>query len=244
MTTSPKPRKRLPENPSEENLRKQAKRLAKSEDLQLAAAQRKLRYRVRSQELVRVDEGGRGSLRAVPTATPTDRISTRGVIQYTSAARNRSQRSRRRRTVRVPFFWWRKETLPCRDPWPEGHVRGRHVGRTVDECVRLGDGTIKAIIVGAQRARVSEFVFDQDFYKAKCEALRESARHSSEFRALMLSVMAAFPAGRLLLLEGVEGNGIRIPRGLRILRFSRQDGWALKIPIADEAGVTGDDRSG
>src|ERR1700731_2140387 len=42
MTTSEGPRKRLPNNPSEENLRKQAKRLATQEDLQLAAAQRRL----------------------------------------------------------------------------------------------------------------------------------------------------------------------------------------------------------
>ena len=42
MTTSQGPRKRLPQNPSEENLRKQAKRLAKEEGLQLAAAQRRL----------------------------------------------------------------------------------------------------------------------------------------------------------------------------------------------------------
>ena len=42
MSTSQVPRKRLPENPSEENLRKQAKRLAKEEGLQLAGAQRRL----------------------------------------------------------------------------------------------------------------------------------------------------------------------------------------------------------
>ena len=42
MTTSHGPRKQLPENPSEENLRKQAKRLAKQEGLQLATAQRRL----------------------------------------------------------------------------------------------------------------------------------------------------------------------------------------------------------
>ena len=42
MTTSHRARKRLPENLSEENLRKQAKRLARQEGLQLAAAQRRL----------------------------------------------------------------------------------------------------------------------------------------------------------------------------------------------------------
>jgi hypothetical protein len=38
MTTSQTPRKRLPENPSEENLRKQATALAREKGLQLAAA--------------------------------------------------------------------------------------------------------------------------------------------------------------------------------------------------------------
>jgi hypothetical protein len=42
MTTSHGPRERLPEHPSEENLRKQAKRLARQEGVQLAAAQRRL----------------------------------------------------------------------------------------------------------------------------------------------------------------------------------------------------------
>ena len=42
MTTSQAPLKRLPNNPSEENLRKQAKQLAKKEGLQLAASQRRL----------------------------------------------------------------------------------------------------------------------------------------------------------------------------------------------------------
>lgn len=42
MARSQEPRKRLPENPSAENLRKQAKQLAKDETVQLAAAQRRL----------------------------------------------------------------------------------------------------------------------------------------------------------------------------------------------------------
>ena len=43
MTTTPQgPKRRLPANPSQENLRKQAKRLAKAEGLRLAAAQRRL----------------------------------------------------------------------------------------------------------------------------------------------------------------------------------------------------------
>jgi ankyrin repeat protein len=43
MTTTPQgPRRRLPANPSQENLRKQAKRLAKAKGLRLAAAQRRL----------------------------------------------------------------------------------------------------------------------------------------------------------------------------------------------------------
>ena len=42
MSTSHGPRKRLPENPSEENLTERAKASPRTEDLQLAAAQRRL----------------------------------------------------------------------------------------------------------------------------------------------------------------------------------------------------------
>src|SRR6476620_5696239 len=42
MPTPQAPQRRLPANPSQENLRKQAKRLAKAEGLRLAAAQRHL----------------------------------------------------------------------------------------------------------------------------------------------------------------------------------------------------------
>jgi len=42
MATPGAPRKRLPSNPSAEHLRKQAKRLAKRDALQLAEAQRRL----------------------------------------------------------------------------------------------------------------------------------------------------------------------------------------------------------
>ena len=63
MTTSHGPRKRLPKNPSEENLRKQAKRLAKQEGLQLAAAQRRS-HRIRLPELGQADARRGVALRA------------------------------------------------------------------------------------------------------------------------------------------------------------------------------------
>ena len=59
--------RRLPANPSQENLRKQAKRLAKAEGLRLAAAQRRLANELRPSHLGRAD-ARRRQHRAPPAA--------------------------------------------------------------------------------------------------------------------------------------------------------------------------------
>lgn len=234
MTTSPKPRKRLPENPSEENLRKQAKRLAKSEDLQLAAAQRKLAiaYGHRNWSELMGAVADRfvpflplRQLIAFPHEAYPIYIGRAQSIAAVEAAAN----------GKGPILLVAQRDATLSRPVAKDMYEVGTLG-TVDECVRLGDGTIKAIIVGAQRARVSEFVFDQDFYKAKCEALRESARHSSEFRALMLSVMAAFPAGRLLLeeLKATESGFAAVADPAFL---SDKMVGPLKIPIAEKQAL-------
>jgi ATP-dependent Lon protease len=199
MSTSPKPHKRLPEHPSEENLRKQAKRLANAEGLQLAAAQRRLAIEYGYQNWSALMQVVRDrlvpflplrELIAFPHEAYPIYIGRAKSIAAVEAAAN----------DKGPILLVAQRDAKLARPGAADMYEVGTLG-TVDECVRLGDGTIKAIIVGTQRARVSEFVFDQEFYKAKCEAVRESTHHSPEFRALLLSVLAAFPAGRLLLGE-------------------------------------------
>lgn len=207
MTTSPKPptrhlqnpRKRLPENPSEENLRKQAKRLAKEEGLQLTAAQRRLAIEYGYQNWAALMEAvADGFVPFLPLreliAFPHEAYPIYiGRAQSIAAVEAASK-------GRTPILMVAQRDAMLPRPAAADMYEVGTLG-TVDECVRLGDGTIKAIIVGTQRARVSEFVFDQEFYKAKCVAIRESAQHSPEFGALIRSVVAAIPEGRMLLQE-------------------------------------------
>jgi len=199
MSTSPKPHKRLPENPSEENLRKQAKRLANAEGLQLAVAQRRLANEYGYQNWA--------ALMAAITNRLVPFLPLRELIAFPHEA--------------YPIYVGRARSIAAVDAAINGKSAILLVAQkdaklprptaadmyevgtlgTVDECVRLGDGTIKAIIVGAQRARISEFIFDQKFYQAKCKPIRESVGHSSEFSALIRSVIAAIPMGRKLLEE-------------------------------------------
>ncbi len=79
MTTSPKPPKRLPEHPSEENLRKQARRLANEEGLQLAAAQRKLAIEYGYQNWAALMQAVKDRFVPIPSAARARSVSARGV---------------------------------------------------------------------------------------------------------------------------------------------------------------------
>ncbi len=192
MTTSPKPLKRLPEHPSEENFRKQAKALAKSEDLQLAAAQFRLaneygfhNWAALMEAIVVVD-------RAVPF------LPLRGLIAFPHETYpiyiGRAQSIRAVEAAaggKIPILM-----VAQKDPVvPKPSAADMYdIGTlcSVNIWIKLGDGTIKAEIVGERRARVSRFIFDEDFFKAECEAIAESAERSAELDALMRSVLSAF----------------------------------------------------
>jgi ATP-dependent Lon protease len=228
------PRKRLPEHPSAENLRKQARRLANEEGLQLAAAQRRLanEYGYQNWSAMMKVVADRfvpfvplRELIAFPhEAYPIYIGRAQSIAAVEAAANGKSP---------ILLVAQRDAKLPrpaAADMYQVGTLG------TVDECVRLGDGTIKAIIVRKQRARVSEFVFDQEYYKAKCEAVRESAKHSPEFRALMLSVMGAFPEGRMLReeLRAIESGFAAVADPAFL---SDKMVGPLKIPIAEKQAL-------
>jgi len=66
---------------------------------------------------------------------------------------------------------------------------------TLRETLRLPDGTIKSVIEGTSRARVSRFVFDGEFYKAEAEKVDDVAATEVGLESLMSSVIAALVAG-------------------------------------------------
>lgn len=194
MPTSPKPHKRLPENPSEENLRKQAKGLAKEKGLQLAAAQRELAHEYDFPNWSELMEAVVVADRFVPFVPLRELIAfphetypvyvgrPKSIMAVEAAANGHS-----------PILMVaQRDSMLATPSLPDMYKVGT-LG-TVDQWLKLGDGTIKAVIVGNKRARVSRYVFDQDFFKAECEEIPEPTELSSQLEALMRSVVSAFDA--------------------------------------------------
>jgi ATP-dependent Lon protease len=180
MTTSHGPRKRLPEHPSEENLRKQAKQLAKEEGLQLAAAQRRLA----------TDYGYRNwaeLMRAVaPRFVPL--VPLRGLVAFPHEVypiyigRPKSIGALEAVAAGAPVLLVAQRDVTVAEP---GAGDMYEVGtlctvirraRFAAKHVRLTDGAAKIVVEGLTRARVTRFVFDQQFYKAEVEEVADTER--------------------------------------------------------------------
>jgi len=63
---------------------------------------------------------------------------------------------------------------------------------TVLQLLKLPDGTVKVLVEGVRRARVSEFVRNDDFFQARLEALDDISGDDAEINALKRSVTAHF----------------------------------------------------
>jgi ATP-dependent Lon protease len=60
------------------------------------------------------------------------------------------------------------------------------------EWLRLPDGTMKTLIESKKRARVTRYVFDEEFFKAEAEEIEEPVGRSAELEGLVDSVVSAF----------------------------------------------------
>ena len=209
MTTPQGPRKRLPNNPSEENLRKQAKQLAKDEGLQLAAAQRRLaiEYGYRNwAELIRavasrfiplvplrelvafphevypIYIGRRKSIRAVEAA---EDLKSPIAVEDSSIGISTSLAARKS----ILLVAQRDATVAT--PSPSDMYEVGTLG-VIHQRLLLPDGTVKILVEGKKRAHVSRFMFGQKFFKAETEDIAETADQSGRVEALMRSVLSAF----------------------------------------------------
>lgn len=185
MTTPQGPRKRLPENPSEENLRKRAKRLAKEEGLQLAAAQRRLAIEYGYKNWAEL-------MRAVASQfVPV--IPLRGLVAFPHGV--------------YPIYVGRQKSVNAIDAVAAGSpillVAQRNatvaepsltdmyeVGTlaVIVERDSLSDDTAKIIVEGRRRARVTRFAFDQQFYKAEVKEVADTERINMQALDVGLSV--------------------------------------------------------
>ena len=185
MSASKEPRKRLPNNPSEENLRKQAKQLAKEEGLQLAAAQRRLatEYGYRNwAELIRAVAS-----QFVPV------IPLRGLVAFPHevypiyVGRQKSVNAIDAVAAGSPILLLAQRDATVAEPSPAEMYEVGTLGVIV-ERQQLSDGTAKIVVEGRRRARVTRFAFDQTFYKAEVEEVVDTERLNMQAIDVGLSV--------------------------------------------------------
>jgi ATP-dependent Lon protease len=67
----------------------------------------------------------------------------------------------------------------------------------VVQVLRLPDGTLKTVIEGRRRARVSRFIFDQDYSTAEAAEIEEPAVSGAALENLIKSVISAFVSKRV-----------------------------------------------
>src|ERR1700722_15460827 len=185
MTTPQGPRKRLPNNPSEENLRKQAKRLAAQEDLQLAAAQRRIaiEYGYRNwAELMRAI-----SSRFVPMVPLRGLIAFPHEVYPIFIGRRKSlnaikavedPKNQMPLATSSPILLVAQRDAGVAAPTPAGMYQVGTLGLIVQR-ERFSDGTAKIMVEGRKRARVTRFVFGQKFFKAQADEIVESTDGSA-----------------------------------------------------------------
>ena len=63
---------------------------------------------------------------------------------------------------------------------------------TVLQLLKLPDGTVKVLVEGGHRARISEFADNPNFFQARAKIIEEDAGDSSEVEALSRSVVSQF----------------------------------------------------
>jgi ATP-dependent Lon protease len=190
MSASKEPRKRLPQNPSEENLRKQAKRLAAQEGLQLAAAQRRLAIEYGYRNWAEL-------MRAV--ASPfVPVIPLRGLVAFPHevypiyVGRQKSVNAIDAVAAGSPILLIAQRDATVAEPSPTDMYEVGTLAVIVERD-RLPDGTAKIVVEGRRRVRVTRFVFDQTFLKADVKEIKESADRSGPDPVLISSVFYAVP---------------------------------------------------
>src|SRR3546814_4143076 len=77
------------------------------------------------------------------------------------------------------------------DPAPEDLFTVGTVG-TILQLLKLPDGTVKVLVEGSQRARISEFTDNDEFFQAIAEVEPEEAVEAKETEALARSVVSQF----------------------------------------------------
>lgn len=240
--------KSLPPNPSAEYLHKQAKRLARDDGMQLAAAQRQLaqEYGYRNwaelmtavQTIASGSGGESGSSPTQPSGSPRidesganvfPFLPLRGLVAFPHVSypifvgRPMSIKAVQNAKERnVPILLAAQKDAVMSDPSSSDIYEVGTLGK-VTLSMRLPDGTIKTVIETTARARASRFIFDGDFSKANAEEIAEPVHLDPRLENLVPLVISALISKR----AKTFGEG-------------KPEAWSVAATTTDGASVLAD----
>ena len=227
MSTSQVPTKVLPPHPSEEHLRKEAKRLARDAGIQLAAAQRQLSHdygyanwvelisvvqRLSSAGSSNGDDNpsqpsapppaqdGGGSLR-LPLIALRELVVFPHVSYPIFVGRSKSMAAVSHAEQRgVPMMMVAQKD-PHEGDLSKAELYEVGVTGSVTALLRLPDGTIKIMVEAKRRARISRIAFQSGFFSAEVREIEETGVNSAGIGDLLKHVISALTDKRLKIAE-------------------------------------------
>lgn len=249
MSESPKPSRSLPESPSEEHLRKEAKRVAKRHGIVLSAAQRRLAHEygfrnwaemmLRVKQLLAPAQGERAA-NALSSASDADRVfpflplrelvAFPNVVYPIFVGRPMSVGAIRLAEERkLPIIMAaQKDAMIARPSAADIYEIG--VMGALIRVQHLSDGTLKVLIEGKKRVRVTRLTAAQDFLKAGADEIAELAGTDAEVEKILESVASAFVSGRFKSLAANRSIFLTVKGERDISRIT--DLLASYLPIA------------
>ena len=119
------------------------------------------------------------------------------------------------------------------DPSHEDIHRVGTIG-TVVQLLRLPDGTVKVLVEGKRRARISSYLANEDYFAVEAETIAEHARDDSETEAVIRSINSTF--------EAYVRLNKKIPSEMVMTVASIEDPSRLADTIVSHLGVKLDDK--
>jgi ATP-dependent Lon protease len=245
----------LPQNPSEEYLRKQAKRLARADDLQLGAAQRRLAHEygyrswaglmtaVQAMASPNGTGSGAGSSR-VPDSPPTREpasnvfplLPLRGLVAFPHVSypifvgRPMSMKSvAHAKEHDLSLLLVTQRDAVVTEPTISDIYEVGTIAAVV-ETLRLPDGTFRIAVEGRRRARLNRLILDQEFFKAEAEGIEEPVVSDTRLESVTRSVLSALLRERL---RNVP-EGVNWPTAFAVAATSTDGASVLADRIASE----------
>jgi ATP-dependent Lon protease len=221
MATTISPRS-LPQKPSTEYLRKQAKRLARDDAMQLVAAQRRLAHEygyrnwaalMTAVQTMASPNGGSSGANDPDEAGAVQRrqgtpgvfplLPLRGLVAFPHSSypiflgRPKSiQAAAHAYEHTIPVLLVTQRDQGLNDPTGSDMYEVGTIAAVVEK-LSLPDGTMKSVVEGMGRARVRRFIFNEEFFKAEAEPIEEPTASDTRLEIVTGLVLSAFLRERL-----------------------------------------------